>query len=310
MTTDALLVAESDDEWPDLVIELLGQRLSVVRINTSEKTPSDIDCSSVKILVGGPSNLVPWISVCPQLQWIQSTWAGVDALAGHIPAGVVVTPLKNVFGQSMSEFVLGWILALERRILDRAQASVWDDAPELGVFGKTMGILGTGSIGSAVAKSAQHFGIRCRGLNSDGRPVDGFKACFKAGDHSFFDDLDFVVSVLPKTTHTENAIDQEALNRLSPGSIVINIGRGNAIDDDALLTALRNGAVGAAVLDVFREEPLPKSHLYWQQENVYITSHTSAPTLERFVAQAMATNLERFIAGQDLLGTFDARKGY
>ena len=252
MTTDALLVAESDDEWPDLVIDLLGQRMSVVRINTSEKTPSDIDCSSVKILVGGPSNLVPWISVCPQLQWIQSTWAGVDALAGHIPAGVVVTPLKNVFGQSMSEFVLGWLLALERRVLDRAQASVWDDTPELGVFGKTMGILGTGSIGSAVAKSAQHFGIRCRGLNSDGRPVDGFEACFKAGDHRFFDDLDFVVSVLPKTTHTENAIDQEALNRLSPGSIVINIGRGNAIDDDALLTALRNGAVGAAVLDVFR----------------------------------------------------------
>jgi phosphoglycerate dehydrogenase-like enzyme len=99
-------------------------------------------------------------------------------------------------------------------------------------------------------------------------------------------------------------------NRLSPGSIVINIGRGNAIDDDALLTALRNGAVGAAVLDVFREEPLPKSHPYWQQENVYITSHTSAPTLERFVAQVMTTNLERFIAGKDLLGTFDASKGY
>lgn len=310
MTTDALLVAESDDEWPDLVIELLDQRLSVARINTSENPPSDIDYSSVRILVGGPSNLVPWISVCPQLQWIQSTWAGVDALSGHIPAGVVVTPLKNVFGQSMSEFVLGWILALERRILDRAQASVWDDAPELGVAGKTMGILGTGSIGGAVAKSAQHFGIRCRGLNSDGHSVDGFETCFKAGDRRFFDDLDFVVSVLPKTTHTENAIDQEAFNRLSPGSIVINIGRGNAIDDDALLTALRNGAVGAAVLDVFREEPLPKSHPYWQQENVYITSHTSAPTLERFVAQAMATNLERFIAGQDLLGTFDASKGY
>ena len=80
---------------------------------------------------------------------------------------------------------------------------------------------------------------------------------------------------------------------------MINIGRGNAIDDDALLTALANGSVGAAVLDVFREEPLPKSHPYWQQPNVYITSHTSAPTLERFVAQAMAPNLKRFIAGQD-----------
>ena len=310
MTTDALLVAESDDEWPYLVIELLGQRLSVARINTSEKPASDIDYSSVRILVGGPSNLVPWISLCPQLQWIQSTWAGVDALSGHIPAGVVVTPLKNVFGQSMSEFVLGWILALERRILDRAQASVWDDAPELGVFGKTMGILGTGSIGGAVAKSAQHFGIRCRGLNSNGRLVDGFETCFEAGDHRFFDDLDYVISVLPKTTRTENVVDTNALQRLRPSSILINIGRGNAIDDDALLTALDSGAIGAAVLDVFREEPLPKSHPYWQQPNVYITSHTSAPTLEGFLAQAMAPNLERFIAEQDLLGTLDTSKGY
>ena len=310
MTTDVLLVANDDDEWPAGVIELVGHRLSVVRVNGSKESKPEIDCSSVRILVGGPSNLAPWINHCPKLEWIQSTWAGVDALAGHIPASVVVTPLKHVFGQSLSEFVLGWILALERRILDRAQASIWDDTPEMGVMGKTMGILGTGSIGIAVAKTAQHFGIRCHGMNSDGRPMDGFQACFKAGDHRFFDDLDYVVSVLPKTTHTENAIDAEALQRLSPNSIVINIGRGNAIDDDALLTALNNGAVGAAVLDVFREEPLPKSHPYWQQPNVYITSHTSAPTLERFVAQAMAPNLKRFIAGEDLLGTFDASKGY
>ena len=207
MTTDVLLVANDDDEWPAGVIELVGQRLSVARVNASEESTPEIDCSSVRILVGGPSNLAPWINRCPKLEWIQSTWAGVDALAGHIPAGVVVTPLKHVFGQSMSEFVFGWILALERRILDRAQASIWDDTPEMGVFGKTMGILGTGSIGSAVAKTAQHFGIQCRGLNSDGRPVEGFETCFKAGDHRFFDDLDYVVSVLPKTTHTENVVD-------------------------------------------------------------------------------------------------------
>ena len=299
MTTDVLLVANTDDEWPVGVTEMVGHRLSVACVTVSEEPTSEIDCSSVRILVGGPSNLAPWINRCPNLEWIQSTWAGV-----------VVTPLKHVFGQSMSEFVFGWILALERRILDRARASTWDDTPEMGVVGKTMGILGTGSIGSAVAKTAQHFGIRCRGLNSTGRPVDGFEACFKAGDHRFFDDLDYVVSVLPKTTYTENVVDTNALQRLRPGSVLINIGRGNAIDDDALLAAINGGTVGATVLDVFREEPLPKSHPFWQQPNVYITSHTSAPTLERFVAQAMAPNLERFITGQDLAGTFDTSKGY
>ena len=114
----------------------------------------------------------------------------------------------------------------------------------------------------------------------------------------------------PKTTRTDNVVDTNALQRLRPGSILINIGRGNAIDDDALLAAINGGTVRAAVLDVFREEPLPKSHRYWQHPNVYITSHTSAPTLERFVAQAMAPNLERFIAGQNLIGAFDTSKGY
>ena len=310
MTTDVLLVANTDDEWPDGVIKMVGERLSVIRVDADETPPPMLNLDSVRILVGGPSSLVPWVKLCPNLEWIQSTWAGVDALAQHIPTDVVITPLKGVFGQSMSEFVLGWILAIERRILDRAQSSLWDDTAEPGVLGKTMGILGTGSIGSAVATSAGHLGIRCRGLNSDGRPVDGFEACFEAGDERFFDGLDYVVSVLPKTRGTENIIDQTALERLNPGSVVINIGRGNAIDDDALCDALNKGVVRAAVLDVFREEPLPQSHAYWQEPKVFVTSHTSAPTLERFVAHAMASNLERFLSGQELTGTFDARKGY
>lgn len=210
----------------------------------------------------------------------------------------------------MSEFVMGWILALERRILERASSSFWDDRSEDGVLGKTMGILGTGSIGTAIAASARQFGIRCRGLNSDGRSIEGFEACFKTGDHRFFDNLDYVVSVLPKTAATDNAINHDAIQRLSPESIVINIGRGNAIDDVALRSALTDGSVRAAVLDVFRNEPLPDSDAYWNTPNAYITAHTSAPTLERFVARAMSANLDRFLAGQNLLGAFDPSKGY
>ena len=152
MSTDVLLVANTDDEWPVGVTEMVGHRLSVACVTVSEEPTSEIDCSSVRILVGGPSNLAPWINRCPNLEWIQSTWAGVDALAGHIPAGVVVTPLKHVFGQSMSEFVFGWILALERRILDRGKLQSGMTRPRWAYCGKTMGILGTGSIGSAVAK--------------------------------------------------------------------------------------------------------------------------------------------------------------
>ena len=310
MTTDVLLVAKCDDEWPVRVIELLDQRLSVSCVDALQGPINSTDYSSVRIIVGGPSHVAPWVTVCPNLQWIQSTWAGVDALTDIVPKGVVVTPLKDVFGQSMSEFVMGWILALERRILERASSSFWDDRSEDGVLGKTMGILGTGSIGTAIAASARQFGIRCRGLNSDGRSIEGFEACFKTGDHRFFDNLDYVVSVLPKTAATDNAINHDAIQRLSPESIVINIGRGNAIDDVALRSALTDGSVRAAVLDVFRNEPLPDSDAYWNTPNAYITAHTSAPTLERFVARAMSANLDRFLAGQNLLGAFDPSKGY
>ena len=310
MPTEVLLVANADEDWPDGVTKMVDQRLSVVRVNANEPPPSSKDFDSVRLLVGSPSSLIPWIERCPNLEWVQSTWAGVDALVAYIPANVVVTPLKNVFGQSMSEFVLGWILAIERRILDRAQASRWDGSAELSVSGKTMGILGTGSIGKAIAQSVGYLGIRCRGLNSDGRRVDGFEACFQTGDEEFFDGLDYVVSVLPETRATDNLIDKNALKRLSQGSIVINIGRGNAIDDDALCDALNAGGIRAAVLDVFREEPLPESHPYWREPKVFVTSHTSAPTLDQFVAEAMSSNLERFLAGQDLHGTYDAKKGY
>lgn len=310
MTTDVLLVAKNDDEWPDPVIELLDQRLSVSRVDALKGPANTVDYTNVRIIVGGPAYVAPWVSVCPNLQWIQSTWAGVDALAETVPDGVTVTPLKDVFGQSMSEFVMGWILAIERRILERAATNSWDERAEDGLHGKTMGILGTGSIGTAIAVTARQFGIRCRGLNSDGRLIDGFESCFQTNNRQFFDDVDYLVSVLPKTRATDNIIDSDALQRLNTESIVMNIGRGNAIDDEALLKAISLGTIKAAVLDVFREEPLPKSHAYWHTPNIYITAHTSAPTLERFVAQAMAPNLDRFLAGQDPLGAFDPSKGY
>jgi glyoxylate/hydroxypyruvate reductase A len=127
---------------------------------------------------------------------------------------------------------------------------------------------------------------------------------------AFFDGLDYLVSVLPKTSATDNIINSDSLKRLAPNSLVVNIGRGNAVDDGALLHAIRQGYVRAAVLDVFREEPLPQSDPYWHEPNVFVTSHTSAPTSERLVSEAMAKNLERFLAGQQPLGAYEQHKGY
>jgi phosphoglycerate dehydrogenase-like enzyme len=310
MNPEILLIAEAHEEWPQHVIELTAGRLVALRLDPKVPLASDTRLESVRVLVGGPQDAAQWVNSCPKLEWIQSTWAGVDALASLIPRNIVVTPLKHVFGQAMSEFVMGWILSIERRVITRATTSKWDSSPEPGVLGKTMGILGTGSIGQAVAQAAGQFGIRCKGLNSDGRSVPGFVKCYTARDPEFFNDLDYVVSVLPKTDHTTHLINSVSLSSLPKGSIVVNIGRGNAIDDEALLSALKEKQVKAAVLDVFNQEPLPESHPYWLESNVYVTSHTAAPTMDRLVGQAMANNFSRFIEGKPLVDVYEPTKGY
>jgi len=310
MNPEVLLIAEPHEEWPQHVMALTAGRLVALRLDPKAPQATDTRLESVRVLVGAPQDAVRWVDRCPKLEWIQSTWAGVDVLASQISRNVVVTPLKHVFGQAMAEFVMGWILSIERRIITRATTSKWDSSPEPGVLGKTMGILGTGCIGQAVAQAAGQFGIRCKGLNSDGRSVPGFVKCYTARDPEFFNDLDFVVSVLPKTDHTTHLINSVSLSTLPKGSIIINIGRGNAIDDDALLSALEARYVKVAVLDVFDQEPLPASHPYWRQSNVYITSHTAAPTMTRAVAKAMTSNLSRFIEGKPLVDVYEPTKGY
>ena len=310
MNPEILLIAEPHEEWPQHVMELTEGRLVALRLDPQAPPASDTRLESVRVLVGAPQDAARWVGRCPKLEWIQSTWAGVDALASQIPRNVVVTPLKHVFGQAMSEFVMGWILSIERRVITRATASKWDSSPEPGVLGKTMGILGTGSIGQAVAQAAGQFGIRCKGLNSDGHSVPGFVKCYTARDPEFFNDLDYVVSVLPKTDQTTHLINCVSLSTLPKDSIIVNIGRGNAIDDEALLTALKKRKVKAAVLDVFDQEPLPESHPYWLDPNVYVTSHTAAPTMTRLVGQAMANNLSRFIEGKPLVDVYEPTKGY
>ena len=313
MTTlrpEIVLIAGEADVWRGPVEELIAGRIDLLALDPSAALSETLDSQAVKVMVASPQDAKTFAPYFPNLQWIQSTWAGVDALAGHIPESVAITPLRGVFGQAMSEFVLGWVLGLERNIIDRARSSSWDATPEIGVRGKTMGILGTGSIGSAIAEAVKPLGIKCQGMNSSGLPTAGFTQCFESNDLQFFEGLDYCVAVLPKTEATDRILSSRAFDAMSDEAIVINVGRGNAIDDDALLHALDNNNLRAAVLDVFTTEPLPEDHRFWQHPRVHITSHTAAPTAIDLVAIAMADNLERYLAGDTLEGLFIEAKGY
>ena len=150
-----------------------------------------------------------------------------------------------------------------------------------------------------------------RGLNLDGRSVVNFDECFSGVDIlAFADNLDYLVALLPDTPGSDRLVDTELLKRVRPGAILINGGRANVIDEEALLLALQSGQLAHAVLDVLPEEPLPASNPLWQVERLYITSHTAAVTVPQDIVNVFCDNYRRYYRGDALRYQIDFGKGY
>ena len=302
-----LLIARDDDDWTG---PLLADASELLPTAIAHPDASSIDTSAVRVLIGGPPDLAHWVPRCPSLQWIQSTWAGVDALTPFLDSNIKISPLRGVYGQAMSEFTMGWILSIHRNILTRATAQTWQPELESGLNEKTIGIMGTGTIGKSVAAAAKTFNMTVKGLNSSGTDVPGFDRCFSTEERlEFAKDVDYLVSILPRTPQTDGIISKSLIEQLATDSTVINVGRGNAVDESALKSGFDNGKLKAAVLDVFDVEPLPQDHWYWAHDRVFITSHTAAPTPSSAVITVFARNLRLFLADQPF-DTVDATKGY
>ena len=302
-----LIVADDSAPWTDAVMALASPHRRTLVVAPE----AEIDTSAVELVVGAPPDLAAIIPRCPQLRWVQSTWAGIDAIAHFASETLQITPLKGVFGPAMTEYVMGWLLAIERNVISRASHTQWTPSLEPRIKGKRLGIMGTGGIGTAIALAAKPYGLEVIGLNSDGRAVDGFIACYPSADRlAFAEGLDYVVSVLPQTSQTDNLIDHKVLTRLNPRAIVINAGRGNAVVEADLIASLAAGHLKAAVLDVFREEPLPPDDPLWSTPGVHITSHTAGPTPDEAVAEVFERNLKRYIAGETLTDAVRAGRGY
>lgn len=267
--------------------------------------------SDVEVLFGAPDLLVELLPQAAQLRWVQSSWAGVTPLLQAPRRDYLLTGVKDIFGQPMAEYVLGWLLALERQIPRRFAATHWDDRPDGSIAGKTVGIMGTGSIGEAVAHACSALGLSTRGLNSDGRTVAGFDACWPMSDKlGFAADLDYLVALLPDTPATDHAVDVSLLDAMKRGGIVINGGRGNAVDTPAVVEALASGQLSHAVLDVLPEEPLPDDDPLWQIKGLSITSHTAAPTPASAIIGIFRENFDRYRDGQPLHYVIDFERGY
>lgn len=306
---DVLIVGPQADEFRSL-LEPMG--LPDFNARYCERTEdASAHARDIEVVFGPPAVVAGLLEHCAELRWVQSTWAGVRPLIDQPRRNFQLTGVKGIFGELMSEYVLAWLLGMERNIIERASATSWDPRPDATLAGRRIGILGTGSIGRHVAASCRGFGLQVVGLNTSGEPVAEFDRCYALRERlEFAQDLHYLVSLLPDTPQTTDVIDASLLQCLCRDAIVINAGRANAVVEQDLIAALRAGQLRAAILDVLPVEPLDDSDPLWREPNLYITSHTSAPTLAGRVAAVFADNYKAYVEGQPLAGVVDFSRGY
>ena len=269
----------------------------------------------------------------PRLTWVHSATSGVErALTpAALERGVVVTNARGVFSRPIAEYVLMMILAVSRRLpqlLELQRERTWQPLEGAELRDVTVGIVGLGSIGRAIAALASSFGCRVVAVR---RHAELESAARAAGDEApaaealqldrvggpetlaeLLAESDFIVLATPLTPETEDMINAETLAKVKPGAWLINVARGRLIDERALLRALRDGELGGAVLDTFRDEPLPPMSTFYDLPNVIVTPHTawsSGRVLDRSV-ELFCENLRRFAIGEPLLNVVDPDAGY
>ena len=267
------------------------------------------------IILGEPDRIAPVLDVAENLQWIQSTYAGVDALVTPSKkTDYLLTGVKDLFGPLMSEYVFAYILAFERNILQtykNQQERLWLDMPYKSLKDTLLGICGLGSIGRHIALTAKHFGMDIWGYKRSDEEVPGVDRLFTQTDfREFLAHPDYIVITLPHTPESFHLFDYASFQAMKRSAVLINVGRGSVVLNNALVHALEEKLIRGAVLDVFEEEPLPKESNLWGLPNVFITPHNSAYSFPEDIVDIFAENYRLFVTGEPLKYLVDLDRGY
>jgi phosphoglycerate dehydrogenase-like enzyme len=266
------------------------------------------------------------IKAAAKLRWIHSPAAAVNQLMFPelIESEIVLTNARDVHGPVVAEHVIALIFALAKKIPGSVelqqkhvwgQQILWDEIPRVReVAGATLGIVGLGSIGRPLLRSAKALGMRVIAAREHPeKGSEGGDAVFSPEKvDELFRQADYVVLAAPVTDRTRAIADGTRLALMKPTACLINVGRGPLVDEDALAAALREKKIGGAALDVFPKEPLAADSPLWDLPNLLITPHTAALTdklWERHYA-LFSENLRRYLAHRPLLAVVDKRRGY
>lgn len=307
-------------------------------VNLSVEGLADGPTDDVEVLLRGFLSSEAFdrlLARAPDLRWVHSATSGVERALTPVALArdIVVTNARGVFTRPIAEHVLLMILAISRRLpqlLELQHEQTWQPLEGRELRDLTIGVVGYGSLGRAVASLATAFGARVIALrrnpmagdrpagpassDDDAFPVEPRLARVYGPDevHAFLAESDMVVLAAPLTGETEDLIDEAAFGAMKPTAWLVNVARGKLVDDTALVRALTENRIGGVALDTFREEPLPPGSPLWELPNVIVTPHTSwssGRVLDRSI-DLFCDNLRRFRAGEPLRNVVDRTAGY
>ena len=321
MTEKILVKVSTDDEIREEFIECFGDRAEIVFCDSEI---SEKDLKSATVIVGEPDENE--LKLAENLRLLQLTWAGADKFLKmkNFPKSIKLTTASGAFGEVISEYVIGGILALYRDFqlyIKNQQNHIWQKRETVEtITGKTVLILGTGDIGRTTAKKLRALGVK---------EIFGVRRKSKEDFLEYFDEIfdiieldfllpraDIVICCLPETKSTIGVLNEEMLSLMKVNSVLVNVGRGSLIVTSDLIKILKHNKIKGAVLDVFETEPVPQSSELWDMENVIITPHIAGPSFRGDEAtkdkiwKICFENIESYLCGGTLKNVVDFDRGY
>lgn len=247
------------------------------------------------------------------LKWIQSLGAGVDWITTNpsVSNNTLITRVTEGLNEELFEYVLTRILFYYQNLSvhhNNQQKNIWERKLSSSITGRNVLIVGTGKIGLHIGKELNKLKMNVYGINSSGYDIEGFNKTYTFDTLDTNIKYDVVVNILPATPDTYDIFNVEFFNKVNM-DVFINVGRGTAVDVDALVKELNNNKIKVAFLDVFKEEPLDKNSHLWQTKNLVITPHIAAFTNAKKLSEAIINNYENIINNKEV-ELVDLKKGY
>ena len=294
----------------------LDQRIRLEELPRNT-TPSTAQLQEAEAMLtwGPPAGT---LAQMPKLRWAQALTAGVEHWLARtdLSPGLTLTCARGTHRVQMPENILGALFHITKpyaAIVGDNAASTWTRRVSSTLAGQTLGILGLGAIGQELARKAAALEMRVIGTRRATGALAHVERVYAPEEtDEVLAQSDFVVLLLPATPETENIINAARLARMKKTAWLLNFGRGALVDDAALVAAAKSGTIAGAILDVFRQEPLPKDDPFWGTENILVLPHIGGlhPARDSMVAALLVENLRRFLDGAPLKEVVDRKAGY